>query len=314
MLTCVLQGNNVMDNGLSWALDIIIVLIILAVIFANSKKGVAKVLIIAIGYISATVLASVLSSVAAPPLYESIARQTNLIAMEAVVKNVNIIDAVKEIIDEQQYGFQIDRDFVKKTLKTKEPEVFEETLYEHVIKRIGNEEIDKTEFNTLLRKGFVAKYGKELNDRMPKYVLRNFEKEVLTKGSVLRELAVSLAQNSDTYNEGAEILEDTFSRKPSTQVLQIFLYLIFFSIMMTMAGFISSVMQNKMFFNLRNSTDHLIGGILGILEAGATMVLLTFIAYLVVMLTGNELNFFNEEIIQKTKVFSLFYNQISLLL
>ena len=303
-----------MKSELWWIFDALIIILGGYVIFSNAKRGMTKVFVMAIGYIVSTILASVLSAAAATPLYKSVARSTNLIALEAVYNHVDLTDVFVKALEEKQYGFVVKPEFIAKTLNGENCEDFEDIFYNYANESSGAVVSDKESFNRMLRDAFVKAYSKELNDRMPRYVRRNFVDQVSNNPSLMRQIVVENFNERHSDEQHAELMEDLFSEEPSTQVLQIFIYLIIFSILMVISAVLAAVLQNKIFFNLHDGVDHALGGLLGVLEAGATVILVTFIIYLIIMLSGNSLHLINEATVQESKVFSFFYNHLNILL
>lgn len=309
-----MREDTGMKSELWWIFDALIIILGGYVIFSNAKRGMSKVFVMAIGYIVSTVLASLLSAAAAGPLYESVARSTNLVALEAVYNHVNLKDVFVNALQDSKYGFTVKPEFVENTLTGKNRENFEDILYDYANESSGSVVSDKQSFNQMLRNAFVAAYKKELDDRMPRYVCRNFVEQVSVNPTLMRQIVAENFNEEHSDKQHAELMEDLFSREPCTQVLQIFIYLIIFSILMVFSAILAAVLQNKVFFNLREGMDRTLGGLLGLLEAGATIVLVTFIIYLIIMLTGNSLHVINEATVLESKVFSIFYSHLDVLL
>ncbi|HAM69244.1 MAG TPA: hypothetical protein DCP68_06490, partial [Ruminococcus sp.] len=71
-----------MSASLWWLYDLLVIGVFVYVIFSNARRGLAKVLVISIGYAIVTIAAGVLASVGAPNLYRSVAAQTNITNFE----------------------------------------------------------------------------------------------------------------------------------------------------------------------------------------------------------------------------------------
>ena len=303
-----------MNSGLWWLFDGIVVILAGYVLFSNAKRGATKVLVMAIGYVVATLLASFLSSAAAPTLYKSVARRTNLTAFETVNSHVDLTKAFTDSLTEHQFGFVVDPAMVREALSSDGKESFELLLYHYANESSGSEVCPKDEFYQIMRDTFLEAYDKELGDRLPKYVRQNFIKQISENSAVMRSIVKELYNPRHSEKQHAELMEDLFSKDPSTEVLQIFVYLIIFSVLMVIAAVISAMLQNRIFLNLRNSSERLLGGVLGVLEASAMVILLTLIIRLIVMLSGDELRVINNETIIHSKVFSFFYEHVRVLI
>lgn len=304
-----------MSTSLWWIFDLAVVLIAVYVIAVNAKRGVTKSIILGIGYVVTMVAASLLAAAAAPALYNSVAYDNNITGILTANKHTDFAQIFTDAINGQNYGFKANVQDVSKILNDPElSQEFDSALYDYACDKVGGTVAMRSDFDNALRSAFISKYGHELGERLPKYVRMYFEQEVRDNPEMMRKL---IAVNYDpdlSREERADVLEQHFASKPTTQVLQIFIYFIIFSIVMVIVALISAVMQNKLFFNIQNSTDHAVGALLGILEAGAMLVLLTLIVRLVVLLTGGSTALFNDETISHSMLFSFLYDHLSILL
>lgn len=304
-----------MSTTLWWIFDIAVILIAVYVIVTNGKRGVTKSFVLAIGYIITTVAASLLAAAAAPVLYHSVAHNNNISGIITANKHMDFPQVFATAITEQEYGFVADPQAVLKILsdpnKNKE---FEDALYQYANVKTGGTVAVKSDFDAVLREAFLSSYGNQLGDRLPKYVRMYFERQVRQDPGMMRELISTYYNRSMSDEQRAEVLEQAIAAKPTTEVLQIFIYFIIFSVVMVIVAIISAVLQNRMFFNIQNSTDHAVGALLGVLEAGAMLVLLTLLVRLIVLLTGGSTALFNDKTIADSMLFSFFYNHLDILL
>lgn len=304
-----------MSTTLWWVFDLAVILVAVYVIVTNAKRGVTKSIVLAIGYAITTVAASLLASAAAPVLYQSVAYDNNISGIMTANKHMDFPQLFATAITEQDYGFIADAGAVEKILK--DPDLnqeFDNALYSYANGKVGGTVALKSDFDNVLRDAFIAGYGKELGDRLPKYVRMYFEKQVREEPEMMRTLIAAYYDSSLSMEKRADVLEKNFASDPTTQVLKIFIYFIIFSVVMVIVAIISAIMQNRLFFNIQNSTDHAVGGLLGILEAGAMLVLLTFLVRLIVLLTGGSTTLFNDRTIGDSVLFSFLYDHIDFLL
>lgn len=304
-----------MSTTLWWIFDIAVILIAVYVIVTNGKRGVTKSFVLAIGYIITTVAASLLAAAAAPVLYHSVAHNNNISGIITANKHMDFPQVFATAITEQEYGFVADSQAVLKILSDPEKnQEFEDALYQYANVKTGGTVAVKSDFDAVLREAFISSYGNQLGDRLPKYVRMYFERQVRQDPGMMRELISTYYNRSMSDEQRAEVLEQAIAAKPTTEVLQIFIYFIIFSVVMVIVAIISAVLQNRMFFNIQNSTDHAVGALLGVLEAGAMLVLLTLLVRLIVLLTGGSTALFNDETIADSMLFSFFYNHLDILL
>lgn len=302
------------DTFMGLIFDILVILIVIYAIYSNAKRGFGKVLVFGIGYIVATLLASVLSAVAAPACYEAMSRDSNISAIEAANEQVDFAQVFTDKINAEDYGFTVNKRQIETLMLDIKNGEFDDRIYDFVISKTGEGAVEKGHFQNMLNDAFIEAFGKQLEDRMPEYVCRDFEKSAKKDPQLMRKMMRECYDSNQTPREIAERVEDLFSANTTTEVIQIFLYLILFSILMVIAAFIGNILQNKLFFNIRNSTDHILGGLIGILEAGVMITLLTMIVRLIVLLTGGQSLLFSEETINSSFLFSFLYRNFQFLL
>lgn len=303
-----------MNGEMWWIFDLLVIFLVIRVIYSNAKRGCGKVLFFCIGYILTTVLASVLAAVAAPLLYESVANQTNIAGIETANKHMDFVDLFTRTMEEKQYGFQVDRAKVREYVTGKDRLEFDNKLYHYANRMNGAPVSTKLEFQNVMQKAFIESYGKELGERLPKYVRMYFAEAVWDDPQLMRATIANFYDPKLSAAQKASATEQSFAMKPTKEVLQIFIYFILFSVIMVLVAIFNTIMQRKVFFNIYGSTDHIVGGLIGILEAGAMIVLLTLLVRLIVLLSGGEFLCFNHETIYASKIFSFFYTNISRLL
>ncbi|MBQ6042054.1 MAG: CvpA family protein [Oscillospiraceae bacterium] len=301
-------------SGFGWIFDILVIVIIGYVLFSNAKRGVCKVLIFGIGYIVAALIASFVSFGVSDALYEAVARESNISAVETANSHTDFVHAFSTAIEREQYGFELKEAEIRECLTAKDDKPFDERIYNYIVRKAGAEGISRNDVTAVLQEAFISAYGKQLYERLPEYVRMDFTDAAKKDPQLMRDMIHTYYDESMTSEEKAEKVEDLFSKEPTKEVLQIFLFLIMFSILMVIAAVIGTVMQNKMFFNIRTFTDHALGGVIGLIEAAVMVILIAMIVRLIVMLGGGNFLCFNDEDIRDTWIFRYFYDQLRVLL
>lgn len=303
-----------MNSGMWWIFDLLVIVVFVRVICSNAKRGCAKVLFFCIGYILTTVLASVMAAVAAPLLYESVANQTNISGIETANQHIDFVKLFTQTMEEKKYGFEVDSAKVREYVTGEDRLEFDNKLYHYANRMNGAPVSTKLEFQTVMQNAFIESYGKELGERLPEYVRMYFAEAVRDDPQLMRVTVANFYDPKLSAAEKASVTERYFAMEPTKEVLQIFIYFILFSVIMVIVAIFNAMIQKKVFFNIYGSTDHIVGGLIGILEAGAMLVLLTLLVRLIVMLSGGEFLCFNHETIYASRIFSFFYTNISRLL
>lgn len=292
----------------------IVIAVAAYVVISNAKRGVTKVLVLCCGYIAATLLSSILSGAAAPLLYESVAKDSSLSTLETVNERVSLPAVFAGAIDNEHYGFTSDQKHIGQILSGEHRSEFDVRLFEYVTAQIGTEPCSQESFTNMLNRAFVAGYSAQLEDRAPRYVSMMFRRSAADDPQIMRDFVTLCGDKHASQEDCAAFMEERYNQEPAQETLRIFIYLIIFSIIMVFAAIISSALQNSIFINVTEASEHTGGALLGLLEACAMIVLITLVVRLIVLLTGDQTSWCNERVIGSTAVFSHIYNQLSLML
>ncbi len=297
-----------------WLYDILVLGVFIYVIISNARRGLAKVLVLSIGYAVVTIAAGVLASVGAPNLYHSVAADTNITNFETANKHMDFAKLFSDCVRNGNYGAALDDEELKRRIKNARNRDFTESLYEYVCKAAKSDSIDETEFRSSLMNVFIREYGEELDERLPHYVRMNFENKVRANPSLMNQTIADIYDPSKNMTDCAEIEEALFGEETTIEVLRIFLYLILFSVMMVVVALIGAMTQKSIFINISKKADHAIGGLIGIFEAGAMLILLTLLIRLIILLSGGGGRYFNENEINASIIFSFLYEHLRMLI
>lgn len=306
-----------MNTGFWWVFDALVAAIGIYVVFSNARRGFTKVLIASIGYVIAVLLASVLAFASSSALYESVARPSDLSAIEAFTVKIDYPELFKKALDDEKLGIKTDKSDIYNILRSNARDFAKEIrLYaENKEKAMGGTPfVNASKIENDLRAVFIKEYGNLLAERMPKYVQMNFAKQMNDTPELTGTVLEAIYNPKLSSKEAAAVVEDLFAKEPTTEVLQIFVYLIVFCILMVFAALIAAALEYKLFFSFSKATDHALGALIGLVETLALLAFFTIAVRLVVQLGGGNLLCFNEPTIAESKVFSFFYDHISILL
>ncbi|HBI85006.1 MAG TPA: hypothetical protein DDX71_01775 [Ruminococcus sp.] len=303
-----------MDNHFGWILDVLVIVIAAYVLISNAKRGLTKVIVLCSGYIVATLLSSMLSGFAAPLLYETVARDNSISTLETVNSKVDLTELFTDAMEKENFGFYIDSRHVEKILNGEKRGKFDDLLFDYVVSQTGAEPYSKERFVSMLNDAFISGYSKELQERTPRYVGMYFRRTAVSDPQLMRDFVTISGDEKMTAQDRAVFIEDRFSAEPSQLTLRIFVYLIIFSVLMVFAALLSAGLQNRIFFNVTEKTDHFLGGLIGLLEVAAMLVLLTLIVRLIILLSGDQASWCNETMIESTGVFRYLYHRFNLMI
>lgn len=292
-----------MGTDFWWIFDALMIIILAAIVYSNARRGITKVLVMGIGYVLATMAAVFVSAPASEVIYEKVAMDSDIAAFQRVNRKVRLVEMLSGVIDKQHLGFVADRTSVREILAGERNAEFVQQLYDYVNREYGEKAMTEETFETLIKSALIQYYGGLLGEELPEYVRLNFEQKFTEDNRLMPELITKLfAPAPERY------LEETYAQKPTQQVLQIFVYLILFSIVMVITAIISASLENKLFLNTTYSSERIFGGVIGLVEAISVIIMLTMLVRLVVMLGGGDLLCFNDATIERTKLFRYIYN------
>lgn len=106
-------------------------------------------------------------------------------------------------------------------------------------------------------------------------------------------------------NAGTAIV-DTVVTNTLVPFMEAILCVILFIIMTSIVGMIAGLFKNFYAIPILGPINTLLGGVIGVVQAGIVLFLLVFVSMLVVKLTDNNLEYFNQSILNNTFLFKWF--------
>lgn len=297
-----------------WVFDALVVLVAAWVIFSNGRRGINKVLVLSIGYLIATIAGSVVATIAAPVIYEISAKESNLETIQEVNNKFDVTQCFCDALDAQHYGTTIERGRIQALLLPPNTDNFDQNIYAYLNNKCGGQVATPMAFKKVLCDAFTKDYGKALGDNLPYYAEVNFKEAMSKDPALIHTMLTEFYSISATDKEKAAFVEEHFLQDTTMQIFTIFVFLVVFSVIMVFAALIANSTQYTLFFNISAVKDHILGAMLGLIEAAVMLVLLTFAVRLLVLLFGGNLLCFNDETIEGTRIFKFLYEQLDLLL
>lgn len=302
-----------MQASIWWLYDLLVIGVFVYVIISNARRGLAKVLVISIGYAVVTIAAGLFASAGAPNLYYSVASKTNISNFETANRHMDFIKVYTDCLNRGNYSADFDDKEIERRVRDARNRDLSESLYEYVVDKTKSEDIPEESFRASLLNAFIREYGEELDERLPHYVRMNFVNRVREDPNLMNQTVADFYNPKINSMECAEKEEKMFGEETTIEVLRLFLFFILFSVMMVVAALISAITQKSIFINIRKGADHALGGLIGIFEAGAMLILLTLMIRLIILLSGGGGRYINETEIKASAIFSLLYNNIRML-
>jgi len=293
-----------LDTEYWWFYDLFILVTILLCAYSGYKKGVAKVIVMMIGYIAIVILSVFIGNTVGPVVYEKYVKQV-------------MVDSVKNIVDE--YNFETEFQKVMKELvpdidfKGTEIDEFimdnsknvSEDLYQLYLRKNSLTFYSEKEFNEKINENLNKTIANSFNTGMPAFVEKEIKKATQKNNNLLLDTFKVITGDS---TKAAEYIEEKYVRSITVKLLKAFIYLISFLILSLVLQFVEKIIRESHSIPVLGSADSLFGAILGIIQALAITILISLVIKFVISLSINEIPIFNSNTINQTKIFKHIYD------
>ena len=101
---------------MNYLLDCIVVLILVASVSINAKRGFVKCFLLLVSFAAAIVISSALSAATAPYIYDNFASKTVTEKIEEKLPDIDVLGYIDEEIIREQTGTEIDREKLEKAV------------------------------------------------------------------------------------------------------------------------------------------------------------------------------------------------------
>lgn len=173
-------------------------------------------------------------------------------------------------------------------------------------------------FNTAIKPGIVADFTTKLNDAAAgvdweaavdqiSNTLPDFLDHMMFHGEdVSQSIRGLLLPGGDVAAMAGEVV-DKFIGPVVILLLEVLLFLVIFFICRLVLRLLLKVFRGVRHIPVLGSINGMLGSLVGVFQAVVTILLLGMAANIVLLLTGDNLPYFNMEIIRSTKLFLVFY-------
>ncbi len=280
---------------MSYLLDILIVLLILASVFNGARRGIVQMVISFAGIIAAFLIASYVSNAADDYIYEKTVRPVII---------GRLTEKTDEVIDEYNpYGI------ISETITEQEPAVSEEAAADMIN---GNSE----GINNLLTNG-------EFHDKLI-HVFNEYCRNLgasfkgVIPDDVIDESNVYLKENNPMPDDMLDfisfdsskvsgMLEDNIIKPVFTDIVHTVIFIAVFIIVSMIFSIISKVTGIIRYIPGLNSINRLLGGILGTVYGLMWVIVSVLLLSIFIRLSGDGSSVINNGIVSQTRVFKHFY-------
>lgn len=294
-----------MGTNFWWIYDILAAAIVVLSIYSCAKKGFSKIIVIVIGCVVSIFLASFVSQKSSQFIYDKFIKKTSIEAVEEAIEEYDPAVSVREVIEDQGYGAVLEDSKVKKILESDDSM---ERLYEYANQAAGDVVDTHENFKKTLTAGFTELFSKQLGVKLPPYVTHELTEKLSGNEKLFIETTEMLLKSPDDV---PEYIEENYIRKPALRLIKAFVFIISYFIFMTL---IRALIYKTFRFGLLNGYDRLdkfAGGLLGVVQAGAMLIVMAVIVKIMIHVAESEGSFISYETVEKTKLFRYVFDKVS---
>ena len=180
-------------------------------------------------------------------------------------------------------------------------------LYDYANSEAGNIVSSPDVFDADIINGFAEAFANQIGINLPPYVVNEITKNVSNNEKLFNSMIDMLMNHPQ---EVPEFIEENYIREPAKRIINATVFLIVFFILMTI---ITIVINRTVNFGLLNGFDRLdkfAGGILGIIEAAAAIMIIAVAVKMMINISESDNSFISMNAVEKNKNFQIFLSII----
>lgn len=279
---------------MKYLFDLVIAIVIIGCIYAGSRKGAVRMLILLAGYVAAVAAAVFVSNVASEYIYDNAVKPVVVSALEA--KSQELSD---EYLTPQKLGNILEENNINLTEEQLEAiidgsENYSELLTDEKLSAALNNLF--TDYCKGLTEAFSGILPNEILDEADRY-LRETNMENERKIELLTEERQSFI----------EIVEEII-RPLMLKTVEAVLFAVTFAAVCILASIISKAAKVIREIPVVRSADSFLGSVLGFLQSLIYIVIINMGVSVFIKFTSNANEYINADIISETLVFKWLYN------
>lgn len=290
-----------MGGNFWWLLDALVIIITVLCIVNCSRKGFSKIIVTAIGCAASIAIAWLISGSTSEMIYEKMFKKGNIEAVEAAIEEFNPEDAVKTIIESNELSGVLSNERIRAIL---ENENSLNMLYEYANSEASNILDSRENFNKEIINGFAKAFAAQVGVNLPPYVAE----EIVNHIENNEELFLSTVDMIISSPEKLPVfIEENYIREPAEKIVSAAVFLIVFFVLMTIIIIVANKSGDFGLLNGYDRLDKFAGGVMGIVEAIAAIMIIAFIVKIIINISENDNPFISMNTIENTKIFRHFY-------
>lgn len=286
--------------------DIIATIIIAGAVVSNAKRGFSRIFVSAMGYLISCVLASSLSNAFAPQFYDIFLKERIIENTSTAIHESDISEEIRNCISDMTYGLDISVKDIGRAVEKSDGRSIDKVIYNLIISRSAGAVSSETEVTKGLESGITDSIRKIFDDKVPETMLKGLTNA--TQNSIESVSEFISVMFLDSADKAAEYIEEHYIRQYAVEFVKILLFILILFILMFIVKIIENMLVQADKIPVIGRFDSLAGGIFGAVEASALVFIACIIVKFIILLTDGTQTFLNEDTIEQSKLFSIFYN------
>lgn len=145
----------------------------------------------------------------------------------------------------------------------------------------------------------------EVFDKLPSFIVNPLLAGFGGEDKLIADLEAS---TGGVLEQLGTTIADTVVAPIVTLVLQMFCCLLIFILCVIIVKMVASLLKGFYAIPILGPVNAVLGGVVGLLKAGIILYVLAIAGAMIISLSGNQLSWFNSDIVQDSHIFKWFYN------
>lgn len=292
-----------------WFYDVLALAIILVCAFMWGRKGALKGAFAAVGGVLSIMLAFGISGAVSDGLRQITVKSGDVRKIEQHLTPDTFTDEMAVYLENMGYSIRVDR--------KKLGEILDKTDIQYdeaIAKYINNVNSKRLEEDTQVlvekvHEGYALVINEIVRDSVNKFVASTAAEEVRKDPAMMQELIPLLRQEVST--KAADYIGENCTAPAYRTMFRLGSFAVLFIVLwIALTAIIKALAVNKDSGSAAGALNHIIGAIMGAGAGAIIVIAVTAAVRLSVVLGGNEMLLFNEEVVDKSIIFKLIYGII----
>lgn len=296
-----------MGTHLFWFYDAVVVALLLLNIYSGGKRGFLKSVVLILGFAASVLTAWIVSSAAAPAVYENFIQEKTTVLIEEQLKDIDIAGDLKKLFSREDDGVVFDENEMEAVLSDENGDVVG-SIQKLVSSKYADINLSREEIEEKLTGLFDNQVNERILGALPAYMKDPVASYLNNSEAIMTDVFRAL---NGTSRSAAEYIEETFIRSGVITLIRLGIFLLVFSVVMLAMRVISTGTNIIKAIPIASSLNAFLGVLLGILQGAAVILIIAVVIKALICLTGDELIVINSQTIEETYLFKAFYKLIA---